>query len=214
MDKKYDYVATKVPQFSFTRLAGADPYLGVEMASTGEVTSFGKNALESYWTAIQSTMNFNVPLPPSGILFGGDLSKNYLGEVVKYIAPLGYKLYATNEETKKYLESYSKDAKVDLIEFPENDKRKLRELFQAKDISAVFNLAAKRAETLEDVDYAMRRNAIDFALPLFNEPQTAMLFAKSLNLKLKEKLMVLESKDVVVPKEVRTWSEYLNGKPL
>ncbi|KAL2709570.1 Carbamoyl-phosphate synthase arginine-specific large chain [Kluyveromyces marxianus] len=214
MDKKYDYVATKVPQFSFTRLAGADPYLGVEMASTGEVASFGKNALESYWTAIQSTMNFNVPLPPSGILFGGDLSKNYLGEVVKCIAPLCYKLYATNEETKKYLESYSKDAKVDLIEFPKNDKRKLRELFQAKDISAVFNLAAKRAETLEDVDYAMRRNAIDFALPLFNEPQTAMLFAKSLNLKLKEKLMVLESKDVVVPKEVRTWSEYLNGKPL
>ena len=39
LNKKYDYVATKVPQFSFTRLAGADPFLGVEMASTGEVAS-------------------------------------------------------------------------------------------------------------------------------------------------------------------------------
>ena len=37
LNKKYDYVATKVPQFCFTRLAGADPFLGVEMASTGEV---------------------------------------------------------------------------------------------------------------------------------------------------------------------------------
>lgn len=214
MDKAYDYVATKVPQFSFTRLAGADPFLGVEMASTGEVASFGSNALESYWTAIQSTMNFNVPLPPSGILFGGDLSKNYLGEVVKYVAPLGYKLYATNEDTKKYLETFSKGVSVELIEFPKNDKRKLRELFQAKDISTVFNLAAKRAESLEDVDYIMRRNAIDFALPLFNEPQTAMLFAKAMSLKIAEKVKVLESKDVIVPHEVRTWSEYLHCKPI
>lgn len=214
MDKKYEYVATKVPQFSFTRLAGADPFLGVEMASTGEVASFGTTALESYWTAIQSTMNFNVPLPPSGILFGGDLSKEFLGTVMNYIAPLGYNLYATNEETKKYLEKYSGNKKIELIEFPKNDKRKLRELFQAKDISAVFNLASRRAETLDDVDYVMRRNAIDFALPLFNEPQTAIMFAKALSIKLAEKIRVLESKDVIIPHEVRTWSEYLKGKPL
>ena len=65
MGKDYKYVATKVPQFSFTRLGGADPYLGVEMASTGEVASFGKDLTEAYWTAMQSTMNFKVPLPPT-----------------------------------------------------------------------------------------------------------------------------------------------------
>src|SRR5262249_23480795 len=43
MAVKRDYLATKVPQFSWTRLAGADPYLGVEMASTGEVACFGKD---------------------------------------------------------------------------------------------------------------------------------------------------------------------------
>ena len=85
MSKKYDYVATKCPQFSFTRLAGADPFLGVEMASTGEVASFGKDQdCKSYWTAMQSTMNFHVPLPPNGILFGGDLNKPFLGEVIEH----------------------------------------------------------------------------------------------------------------------------------
>jgi carbamoyl-phosphate synthase large subunit len=46
---KRDYIATKVPQFSWTRLAGADPFLGVEMASTGEIACFGKDLVEAYW---------------------------------------------------------------------------------------------------------------------------------------------------------------------
>lgn len=215
MAKDYPYVATKVPQFSFTRLAGADPFLGVEMASTGEVAAFGRDALESYWTAIQSTMNFHVPLPPSGILFGGDLSQEYLGQVARLVSPLGYKLFATNQETKAYLEKYvHAGLEVAIIEFPKNDKRKLRELFQEHDIKAVFNLAAKRAETLDDVDYVMRRNAIDFAIPLFNEPQTSLLFARALSAKLAEKLRVLESTDVVVPTEVRTWHEWIGQRPM
>ncbi|CEP63861.1 carbamoyl-phosphate synthase (glutamine-hydrolyzing) CPA2 LALA0_S09e04148g [Lachancea lanzarotensis] len=215
MDEEYPYVATKVPQFSFTRLAGADPFLGVEMASTGEVASFGKDALESYWTAMQSTMNFHVPLPPSGVMFGGDLTKNQLGEVAALVAGLGYKIYVTNEVTKEYLQKFvPADCDVMIIEFPKNDKRKLRELFQKYDIKAVFNLAARRAESLEDVDYVMRRNAIDFALPLFNEPQTALLFAKALTQKVGEKLKVLESSDVLVPPEVQTWHEWIGQRPM
>jgi carbamoyl-phosphate synthase large subunit len=46
---KRDYIATKVPQFSWTRLAGADPFLGVEMSSTGEIACFGKDLVEAYW---------------------------------------------------------------------------------------------------------------------------------------------------------------------
>ncbi|QLG71440.1 hypothetical protein HG535_0B04820 [Zygotorulaspora mrakii] len=213
MAKKYNYVATKVPQFSFTRLAGADPYLGVEMASTGEVASFGTNALESYWTAIQSTLNFHVPLPPSGILFGGDVKKDFLGEVIKSVSNLGFNFYVANEEVKKYLQSYT-DENISVIEFPKNDKRKLREVFQKYDIKAVFNLAAKRAENTLDEDYVMRRNAIDFAIPLFNEPQTAILFAKSLKAKLAEKIKILESNDVIVPEEVRSWEEYVGFRPV
>ncbi|CCK69873.1 carbamoyl-phosphate synthase (glutamine-hydrolyzing) CPA2 KNAG_0D01210 [Huiozyma naganishii CBS 8797] len=213
MGKKYNYVATKIPQFSFTRLAGADPFLGVEMASTGEVASFGRDEVESYWTAIQSTMNFEVPLPPSGILFGGDLTKDKLGKVANIISPLGYKLYVTSEEAKRYLEKHiAEKAEIQIIEFPKNDKRKLRELFQKYDIKAVFNLASKRAESTQDEDYIARRNAIDFAIPLFNEPNTSLRFAEALKAKIPEKVRILNSKETIIPPEVQTWEDFLGFK--
>jgi carbamoyl-phosphate synthase large subunit len=173
---KRDYVATKVPQFSWTRLAGADPFLGVEMASTGEIACFGKDLTEAYWTSLQSTMNFRMPEPGEGLLFGGELKKEWLTTVVDYLSPLGYKLYAADEEVKKFLESTSKGSvNVEVIEFPKEDKRALREVFRKYDIRGVFNLAQARGKTIMDVDYVMRRNAVDFGVPLFMEPQVSSL---------------------------------------
>ncbi|KAK4117303.1 carbamoyl-phosphate synthase [Canariomyces notabilis] len=207
MAVKRDYIATKVPQFSWTRLAGADPFLGVEMASTGEMACFGKDLVEAYWTSLQSAMNFRVPQPGEGILFGGELSKNWLTTVVDYLAPLGYKLYAADNEVKQHLESSSKHKiNVDVIEFPKEDKRALREVFKKYDIRGVFNLAQARGKTVMDVDYVMRRNAVDFGVPLFMEPQTAMLFAQCIA----EKVPRPEG----IPSEVRRWSEFIGGKPL
>ncbi|GMG25936.1 unnamed protein product [Ambrosiozyma monospora] len=213
MSKKYDYVATKVPQFSFTRLAGADPFLGVEMASTGEVACFGHDVVEAYWTSMQATMNFHIPKPPSGILFGGDLNKDYLGNVSKTIESLGYKYYAASPAVAEYLSKYTTNP-VEVIEFPKDNKRELREVFQKYDIKCVFNLARDRADSLQDEDYVMRRNAIDFAIPLFNEPQTSLLFAQALSQKLPAKLANEGKDEVVIPKEVGRWSEFIGGKPV
>ncbi|PUU72907.1 hypothetical protein B9Z19DRAFT_1096346 [Tuber borchii] len=204
MAVKRDYVATKVAQFSWTRLAGADPYLGVEMASTGEVACFGKDLVEAYWASLQSTMNFKVPKLGTGLLFGGDTGKGDLKAVVKFLAPK-YKLYAVSPAVKAHLEEAG--VSVELIEFPKTDKRKLREVFQKYDISGVFNLASARAKSLVDEDYVMRRNAVDFNVPLFMEPKTAVLFAQCLS----EKLPLEEGK---VPGEVKRWSEFIGGKPL
>ncbi|KAK3713242.1 carbamoyl-phosphate synthase (glutamine-hydrolyzing) cpa2 [Vermiconidia calcicola] len=208
MQEKRDYLAVKVPQFSWTRLAGADPYLGVEMASTGEMACFGKDLAEAYWTAMQSTMNFRLPLPGEGLLFGGDTATPDLGAVVDYLNPLGYKLFAANEEVKKHLEESSKDGsvKVEVIEFPKEDKRALREVFEKYDIRGVFNLAKRRASSMVDEDYVMRRNCVDFGLPLFMEPRTAVLFAQCMS----EKLPKKEG----IPPEVRRWSDFIGGKPL
>ena len=60
MKVKRNYLATKVPQFSWTRLAGADPFLGVEMSSTGEIGCFGQDLKEAYWTSLQSTVGLHV----------------------------------------------------------------------------------------------------------------------------------------------------------
>jgi carbamoyl-phosphate synthase large subunit len=175
MAVKRDYLATKVPQFSWTRLAGADPYLGVEMASTGEMACFGKDLVEAYWASMQSTMNFRLPQPGEGLLFGGDITKVELAKIVEYLNPLGYKLYATNQEVKKHLEKSLHDGsvKVEVIEFPVEDKRALREVFEKYDIRGVFNLAKARAHSLVDEDYVMRRNAVDFGVPLFMEPKVS-----------------------------------------
>ncbi|KAI6093773.1 putative carbamoyl-phosphate synthase arginine-specific large chain [Hypoxylon rubiginosum] len=207
MAVKRDYLATKVPQFSWTRLAGADPFLGVEMASTGEMACFGKDLVEAYWASLQSAMNFRVPEPGEGILFGGEVSKPWLTKIADYISPLGYKFYAAEEDVKQFLESSTKDkVTVEVIEFPKEDKRALREVFQKYDIRGVFNLALARGKTTMDVDYVMRRNAVDFGVPLFMEPQTAILFAQCMS----EKLPRKEG----IPSEVRRWSEFLGGKPL
>ena len=176
MQEKRDYLSVKVPQFSWTRLAGADPYLGVEMASTGEIACFGKDLVEAYWTATQSTMNFRLPLPGEGLLFGGDTSTVDLGKIVDYLKPLRYKLYAGNGEVKQHLEQLSKDGsvKVDVIDFPKEDKRALRAVFEQYDIRGVFNLAKRRASSMVDEDYVMRRNAVDFGVPLFMEPRVKL----------------------------------------
>ncbi|KAG6273608.1 argininosuccinate lyase [Claviceps purpurea] len=204
---KRDYLATKVPQFSWTRLAGADPFLGVEMASTGEIACFGKDLVEAYWASLQSTMNFRMPEPGEGLLFGGDVSKSWLTQVVNYVAPMGYKLYAASNDVKEFIESSAKGkVSVEVIEFPKEDKRALREVFQKYDIRGCFNLALARGKTTLDVDYVMRRNAVDFGVPLFMEPQTAILFAQCMS----EKLPRKEG----IPSEVRRWSDFIGGKPL
>ncbi|KAG0157026.1 hypothetical protein PDIDSM_4209 [Penicillium digitatum] len=205
MKVKRDYLATKVPQFSWTRLAGADPFLGVEMSSTGEIACFGKDLIEAYWSSLQSTMNFRMPEPGEGILLGGDITQPYLAKIVDYLNPLGYKFFAVNPTVKDHLESAA-NVSVQLIEFPKKDKRALREVFQKYDIRGCFNLAKTRGKTQLDEDYVMRRNAVDFSVPLFMEPKTAQLFAQCMN----QKLPRVEG----IPSEVRTWSNFVGGKAL
>ena len=175
MAQKRDYLATKVPQFSWTRLAGADPFLGVEMSSTGEIACFGKTLIEAYWTSLQSTMNFRVPEPGEGILLGGSTEMLELPQIVKYLQPLGYKFLAASQDVKEHLErgAGGSDGKVEVevIEFPTTDKNALRKVFQKYDIKGVFNIAKERGKTLVDKDYVMRRNAVDFGVPLFMEPK-------------------------------------------
>lgn len=226
MKEKRDYLATKVPQFSWTRLAGADPFLGVEMASTGEIACFGKDLVEAYWASLQSTMNFRMPEPGEGILLGGDITQPTLAAIVDYLNPLGYKFFAANSDVKNHIEKTCKDnVSVQVIEFPKKDKRALREVFQKYDIRGVFNLAKTRGQTMLDEDYVMRRNAVDFSVPLFMEPrvrslhsttcfrqtltntsQTAQLFAQCMN----EKLPRVDG----IPSEVRSWSNFVGGKLL
>lgn len=105
MLEKRDYVGVKVPQFSFTRLAGADPFLGVEMASTGEIAAFGKTVPEAYWAAYCSTNSFKPPKAGSGVLLGGDVGRPEMQTVAKGLTELGFKLYTSSQQVADALNS-------------------------------------------------------------------------------------------------------------
>lgn len=104
-------------------------------------------------------------------MFGGDIIKDYL-KIVDYVSSLGYKLYAAEKDVKKFLESSTKNkVSVEVIEFPTGDKRALRDVFKKYDIRGVFNLSQARGKSVTDVDYVMRRNPVNFGVPLFMEPK-------------------------------------------
>lgn len=89
------FVGIKSPMFSFTRLRGADPILGVEMASTGEVACFGENKHEAFLKALLAS---NFELPKTAILLSAQA--DYLPELMHAafkLHRLGFKLYATPE---------------------------------------------------------------------------------------------------------------------
>ncbi|KAF9073581.1 carbamoyl-phosphate synthase [Rhodocollybia butyracea] len=210
MAQKRDYTAIKVSQFSWTRLPGADPFLGVEMASTGEVASFGKDIYEAYWASSLSTTGFKVPRAGSGMLLGGDVTKPEMATVAKKLFELGFKLYCSSPAVEEFLNNIPYIS-AKRIFFPTKDKRKLREVFDEYDIQCVINLAQSRATSFTDEDYVARRNAVDFGLPLLNNARTAQLFVESLAKKIPQGGLkgYVEGR---IPSEVKSWREFVGSR--
>ena len=102
----------KVPQFSFSRLAGADVTLGVEMSSTGEVACFGDHPYEAYLKAMMSS-GFKLPVPPKNILLsiGAYKHKDEMKESVRILAKMGYTLFGS-WGTADYFNEIFKEEKI------------------------------------------------------------------------------------------------------
>jgi carbamoyl-phosphate synthase large subunit len=210
MKQKRDYTSIKVAQFSWTRLGGADPFLGVEMASTGEVASFGTDIHEAYWASLLSTTGFKVPRPNSGVLIGGDITKPEMATVAKELLHLGFKLYCSSPEVEAYLNNLPYIT-AKRIFFPKTDKRKLREVFDEYEIQCVINLAKARGTGFDDEDYVARRNAVDFGLPLLNNARCAQLWVEALGKKIAQGGLTKYSEGKIPP-EVRSWREFVGWR--
>lgn len=130
--------------------------LTLEMASTGEVASFGKDIHEAYWASSLSTTGFKVPSAGSGMLLGGDINKPEMISVAKKLFELGFKLYCSSPVVEEFLNDIPYIS-AKRIFFPTKDKRKLREVFDEYDIQCVINLANSRATSFTDEDYVARR---------------------------------------------------------
>ncbi|TFY82994.1 hypothetical protein EWM64_g1013 [Hericium alpestre] len=205
-----DYTSIKVAQFSWTRLGGADPFLGVEMASTGEVASFGKDVHEAYWASLLSTTGFKIPSEKSGVLIGGDVTKPEMKTIARTLTDLGFKLYCSSPAVEEFLNDIPYVHAKRII-FPTKDKRKLRMVFDEYDIQCVINLARGRATDVTDEDYVARRNAVDFGLPLLNNARTALLFVESLAKKIPQGGL-RKYTEGRIPSEVKSWREFVGHR--
>ncbi|KYK33154.1 MAG: carbamoyl phosphate synthase large subunit [Thermoplasmatales archaeon SG8-52-3] len=188
-----DYVGIKAPQFSFTRLKGSDPVLGVEMASTGEVACLGDDFNEAF---IKSLISVGFKLPQKTILLstGPIDSKMEFLESSKKLSELGFKFYAT-KGTADFLKENGLDA--DILHWP-LDKIEPNTLsyISNKKIDLVINIPKNIEKEELDNDYLIRRKAVDFDVPLITNLQLAKRFVESIS--------KVSSDDI----KVKSWDEY------
>ncbi|CAK1581963.1 unnamed protein product [Parnassius mnemosyne] len=185
-------VGVKVPQFSFSRLSGADVTLGVEMASTGEVACFGENRYEAYLKSLMST-GFRIPKKAILLSVGTFKHKMELLPSVRILHKMGYKLYASmgtgDFYTEHGVEVESVQWTFDHIGDPE-DARSDGELMHLADFMArrqldlVINLpmrgGARRVSSFSTHGYRTRRLAVDYAVPLVTDVKCAKLLVQAM----------------------------------
>ncbi len=174
------YVGVKAPQFSFSRIKGADPILRVEMASTGEVATFGSDIYEAFLKSLLATGN-RLPEKSVFISLAGDENKVKFLESAKILKTTGLKIYAT-EGTSKFL-SQNGVQSTKLYKIHEHKKPNVLDILHNKKVDLVINIFDPYFKKEFDDDYLIRRTTIDFGIPLLTNLQTAELFAKAISLK-------------------------------
>ncbi|PKP45941.1 MAG: carbamoyl phosphate synthase large subunit [Bacteroidetes bacterium HGW-Bacteroidetes-11] len=168
-----DYLGIKAPQFSFSRLAKADPVLGVDMASTGEVACLGETFHDALLKAMFS-VGYKMP-ERSILLSSGDVrSKVQLLEPVRLLAEKGITIYATRG-TAKFLSDNGIDAKV--LHWPdENAHPNTLDYIRERKIDLVVNIPKNLTKAELHNDYTIRRSAIDYNIPIITNAQLAAAF--------------------------------------
>ncbi len=187
------FTAVKAPQFSFSRLSGADPILRVEMASTGEVACFGEDVEEAYLKAILATGG-GIPRKGIFISLGGEEKKVKFLESARLLSTLGIPLYAT-EKTCAFLRIHGIQTTM-LYKIHEERSPNVLIYFRNNTIDLAINIVDRHMRKEVDDDYALRRYAVDHNIPLFTKLKQARLFVKAL----------VEKDLTTLP--IKAWSEY------
>ncbi len=188
-----DYVGVKAPQFSFTRLDGADPVLGVEMASTGEVGCIGDDFEEAFLKAMLSVgYHFRVN---SILLSTGPVeSKAAFLHCATALGAMDVELYAT-QGTAEFL--HANGVPATMLHWPlEDTTPNALEYLSQGNIDLVINIPKNYQEQELTNDYLIRRKAVDMAVPLITNIQLAQRWVEALSRKQRSDL------------QIKSWSEY------
>jgi len=179
------YVGVKVPMFSFTRLRGADPTLGVEMSSTGEVACFGATKQEAFMKGLLAA-RFQLPEKTRNILIS--LQDEYKHDFIHSaynLTQMGYKIYAT-EQTHAFFQKHNVESTF--APWPGQGENCAESLIREGHIDLAINLPNENSEMIEH-NYTVRRAAVDFDTPLLNNFVTTKLFVEALEMHHKEPMV-------------------------
>ena len=195
-----DYVGVKSSQFSFARLEEADPMLGVDMSSTGEVGCIGDNLDEALLKSILSVGN---TIPEKKILLstGDPLQKADMLTACRLLAEKGYELYATSGTYKYFIENSIPCKRV--LWPSEASNASMKSLFPSaldmiknKEVDMVINISKNFSEEELSNGYHIRRSAIDSNIPLFTNARLATAFIKA--------FCSMSMDDI----QIKSWDEY------
>ena len=169
-----DYVGIKASQFSFNRLQKADPVLGVDMSSTGEVGCLGD---DTNTALLKSMLSVGHRIPKKNILLstGGAKQKVEMLDAAKMLIDNGYKLYATAGTSKFLTENGIENTHV-LWPSEEGDEPKALDLLHNHTIDMVVNIPKNLTSSELSNGYKIRRAAIDLNVPLITNARLASAF--------------------------------------
>ncbi len=188
-----DYIGIKAPQFSFSRLKKADPVIGVDMASTGEVGCIGDNF---YDAVLKSMLSVGYRIPKKNILLstGPMRSKVELVNSCKMLAGKGYNLFATYG-THNFLKLNGIESTP--LHWPDEDKKpNTLDYLREGMIDLVINIPKDLSKVELSNDYMIRRSAVDFNIPLITNARLASAF------------IIAFCKMGIDELSVRSWDEY------
>ncbi len=188
-----DYIGVKASQFSFSRLQNADPVLGVDMSSTGEVGCIGEDISDAI---LKSMLSVGYKVPEKGVLISsGEMkSKVDLLDACKLLHKKGYKLYASHG-TQKFLVDNGIDAAD--VNWPDEDgENNIKQMIADKQFDLIINIPKDVTRRELTNGYIIRRSAIDYNIPLITNSRLASAFITA--------FCTMNLDDI----QIKSWDEY------
>lgn len=188
-----DYVGVKASQFSFNRLQKADPKLGVDMVSTGEVGCIGDDARKALLT---SMLSVGLRIPGKNILLstGNGKQKGDMLKAAQMLAKNGYNLYATPGTSRHLSENGIPNT---MVFWPDSlGQPQALDLLHNHEIDLVINLPANHSDSQVTNGYKVRRTAIDLNIPLITNARLASAFIYA--------FLTVKPEEI----EIKSWQEF------
>ena len=192
-----DRMGVKASQFSFARLQNADPVLGVDMSSTGEVGCMGDTFEEALLNSLIAT-GYKIPSKDKGIMLssGGAKEKASLLDAAQALVKNGYTIYAT-AGTAKFLNE--NNVKATAVGWPDEDQKDLPNVMQMiadHKFDLIVNIPKNHTKRELTNGYRIRRGAIDHNIPLFTNARLASAFIEAFCTMSQDQL------------QIKIWQEY------